>query len=69
MFISKDIRTGNGGNTGKLQAVRLAKDMAVKLNIGRQYIVPLVLEVLCFSPRTCCWNMERFQVRLILNEI
>lgn len=49
----------------KLQTMRLAKDMAVKLNVGRQYILPLVLEGLCFIPRDGCWNMERFQVRLI----
>lgn len=66
MFISKNVRTGNGGNMEKLQTMRLAKDMAVKLNVGRQYILPLVLEVLFFIPRAGCWNMERFQVRLIL---
>lgn len=43
MFISKDIRTGNGGNMEKLQAMRLARGMAVKLIIGRYYILPLVL--------------------------
>lgn len=65
MFISKDITTGNGGNMEKLQAVKLANDMAIKLNVSRQYILPLVLEILCFSPKACCWNIERFQVRFI----
>lgn len=65
MFISKDIKTENGGNMEKLQAVRLAKDMTVKLNISRNYILLLVLEILWFSSKACCWNIEKFQVRFM----